>query len=385
MQAILLSLVGLALAAPPNVPVEIAQKIDRVSWTPEKTAELARRMPKVELHLHLDGALAPETIRALALEQGYAALKDKTTAEIAALAVVDKPRATLAEVLAAFGVVYPLLHTPGALERMSHDAALRAHRDNVRYLEARFAPALNTGAGLDEEHALLAVLKGLSRARQETGIRSGVILCLVRPFSFVSREKNAATLALALRYKGRGVVGVDLAGDEAAQPLADYRDWFRKAKAAGLKLTAHAGETPGSRDLETALELGVDRLGHATLLAESPATLERVKARGLPIEVNLTSNLRTGAVKDLKDHPARAWFDAGIPITPSTDDPGVFAIDLAHEYGVLASELRFTPKQIVEVAFQGIAASFLSDEEKRRLRTRFTAELEALLKDLAKR
>src|SRR5690242_11966345 len=82
MQAVLLSLVGLALAAPPNVPVEIAQKIDRVSWTPEKTAELARRMPKVELHLHLDGALAPETIRALALEQGYAALKDKTTAEI---------------------------------------------------------------------------------------------------------------------------------------------------------------------------------------------------------------------------------------------------------------------------------------------------------------
>jgi adenosine deaminase len=174
-------------------------------------------------------------------------------------------------------------------------------------------------------------------------------------------------------------VAIDLAGDEAAAPLADYAELFRRARAGGLALTAHAGEVAGSRDLETALELGVDRIGHGTILAGRPDLLAEIVRRGIPIEVNLTSNLRTGEVAALARHPAREWFRAGAKITLSTDDPGVFANDLSGEYLILHRELGFTAAELATVALQGVDALFLPAPERARLRARFERELVRLL------
>ncbi|MCX5786902.1 MAG: adenosine deaminase [Elusimicrobia bacterium] len=287
--------------------------------------------------------------------------------------------------LAAFKTVYPLLHTPQAVERMAYEAAMSEARHNVRYLEVRFAPALNAGEGFSSDSALKAALKGLARAEKRSGVKTGDILCLLRPFAHVSREQNEETVALAIRYKDRGVVAVDLAGDEAAQPLSDFRGLFAKAKAAGLRLTVHAGETPRSRDLETALDIGVDRIGHATLLASQPRLLRKFQERRPPIEVNLTSNLRTSAVKDLSGHPVRQWYAAGVPVALSTDDPGVFGIDLDHEYGLLAHALDFRPEAVLAVSFEGIEALFLPAARKKALRERFEAELLAILRDLSRK
>ena len=374
-----------ALGADPArsvLPKTVRAAVSKVRWTPELTDELIRRMPKVEVHLHLDGSLSPKTIRELAREQGYAPLSGKSEAEIAKLAVVDKPLASLSEVLAAFTTVYPLLHTPRAVERMSYEAAMSEARHNVRYLEVRFAPALNAGEDFSMEQALKAALKGLARAERRSGVKTGVILCLLRPFALVSREQNEETVALAIRYKDRGVVAVDLAGDEAAQPLSDFRGLFAKAKAAGLRLTVHAGETPRSRDLETALDIGVDRVGHATLLASQPRLLREFQRRRIPIEVNLTSNLRTAAVKDLSGHPVRQWYAAGIPVALSTDDPGVFGIDLDHEYRLLARTLHFPVTDLLAVSFEGIDALFVPEARKGELRARFEAESLAILREL---
>ena len=364
------------------VPDEIRSRIEGIQWTPELVDRLIRGMPKVETHLHLDGSLSPRTIMLLAQRQGYGPLAGKSEEEIGKLTMVDKPRSSLAEVLAAFHAVYPLLHDYEAIERIAYEAAVAAAGRNVRYLEARFAPALNTAAEFSMERVLQAALSGLARAEEDHGVKSGVIVCLIRPFSHVSRERNAEMAELAVRYKGRGVVALDLAGDESAQPLSEFRDLFEKAKAAGLGLTAHAGEAPGSRDLETVLELGLDRVGHAILLGRDPELLREFRARGIAVEVNLTSNLRTAAVADLASHPVKAWYAAGVPVALSTDDPGVFGIDIDHEYRLLARALGFSALEIVDVSLQGIDALFLSEERKQDLRERFRAELTAVLKGL---
>ncbi|KAB2964072.1 MAG: adenosine deaminase, partial [Thermoanaerobaculia bacterium] len=166
--------------------------------------------------------------------------------------------------------------------------------------------------------------------------------------------------------------------------LSAYAELFRRARRGGLGLTAHAGEVAGSADLETALALGVDRLGHATQLAARRKLLAEVIRRRIPVEVNLTSNLRTGAVRVVGEHPVREWFRAGVPIALGTDDPGVFGNDLAGEYLLLHRELGFSPGELIAVALQGVDALFLPEPRSRRLRRQFERELETLLDALAR-
>ena len=332
-------------------------------------------MPKVELHMHLDGSLSPETIKKLAMEQKYEPLMNKSVEEIADRAVVKTSRQTLAEVLEAFGTVYPLLHTEEALEEISYEYMQSAHRQNVIYAELRFAPALQATSEFPMSEVVESVVKGLERGEFDFGIQWGIIICFLRHMTV---EQNEEMLEAALEYKEQGVVGVDLAGDEALFPLTKFRDLFVRAKREGLFTTVHAGEAPGSRDLETALEIGVDRVGHATLVREDPLLFQEFVARRIPIEVNLTSNLRTGAVSSYSEHPAREWFVTGIPISVSTDDPGVFDIDLPHEYRIMVNQLGFTPDDLVSVQLGSIESAFLTREKKTALRDRFLFEMEEL-------
>jgi len=374
-------LTAAALAAP--LPPDLSARFARVAWTPARIERLAREMPKVETHVHLDGALSPETVQRLAIDQAFAPLAGLDLAEIRRRTVVDAPRENLAAVLQAFQAVYPLLRTPAALRLAARELVAAAARQSIRYLEVRFAPALQAAAGFPQDAVLDAVLEGLADGRRAHGVESAVIVCLIRPPTFVDLATNRAMLELAIARRGRGVVAIDLAGDEAAAPLADYADLYRRARAGGLGLTAHAGEVPGSRDLETALALGVDRISHATRLAERPDLLAEVVRRGTPIEVNLTSNLRTGAIADLAHHPVREWFRAGARIALSTDDPGVFANDLAGEYLILHRELGFAPPELATVALQGVDALFLPAPERARLRAAFESDLARLLDALA--
>jgi adenosine deaminase len=361
------------------LPPGLAERFARVEWSAERIDALVRRMPKVETHVHLDGALSPETLVFLAREVPDSVLHGLPVEEVRRRVVVDAPRENLAAVLSAFGAVLPLLHRAPALELAAYELVAAEARQNVRYVEVRFAPALHLAPGFGLEAVLDAVLAGLERGRRDFGVGSGVIVCLLRPPAYVSLAANRRMLDLALAYRGRGVVAVDLAGNEAAEPLATYADLFRAAESAGLAATVHAGEVPGSRDLETALGFGVQRLGHATELAHRPDLLAEVIRRGLPIEVNLTSNLRTGAVASYAAHPVRDWFRAGATIALSTDDPGIFANDLAGEYEILHRELGFSAAELAAVALQGIDALFLPAAERARLRADLLAELDRIL------
>lgn len=329
-------------------------------------------LPKVENHLHLDGALTPATVRVLADAVPGSPLSGLPLEEIRRRVVVDKPRAALAEVLAAFDAFYPLLRSGAAVELAAYEAAREAARQGVLYHELRFAPVLQEGPDFSARQALEAALRGAARGQEDFGVGAGFILCLLRPFSVVSREKNEEMAALAIDFAGRGVVGLDVADAGAGdEPLSSYARWLGAGRSAGLGLTAHAGEAPRDGEIEAALELGVNRIGHGVRLRDRPDLLRAVCGAGIFIEANLTSNLRTGAVPSYAEHPIRAWFDSGAKVTLSTDDPGVFGVDLTHEYRVLARELGFAPRQLVQVARAGIESLFLSARARKTLAAEF--------------
>jgi adenosine deaminase len=353
-------------------------RADAIAWTDETRERFVAALPKIETHLHLDGSLSPKTIAALARQQGYAPLMGRSEAEIAALTVVDEPREDLAAVLEAFLAIYPLLHTPEALETVAYDFIAAAHEQNIRYVEVRFAPVLQAVPEQEFtiEAVLEAVLAGLERGRRDFAVESAVIVCLFRPLPV---EVNAAMLDAAIAFRDRGVVGIDLAGDEGQVPLAEFAELYRRAADAGLFRTVHAGEIAGSKDLALALELGVDRIGHAKYIEAEPALFEEVLRRGIGLEVNLTSNHRTGAIATLAEHPARRWFDAGAALSVSTDDPGVFGITLTGEYSLLIRELGFGVGDLIELQRRTIATLFMPEADKRHLEARMLAEIEALL------
>ncbi|MDE2491993.1 MAG: adenosine deaminase [Elusimicrobia bacterium] len=362
------------------LPAPLRAAARRVPRTPEALARLIAALPKVETHLHLDGAVSAETAARLAADAPGSPLRGLPVEEVRRRVVVDRPRAALPEVLAAFGAFYPLLRSAAAVELVAYELLREAARQNVLYSEVRFAPVLQAAEGFPPEAALDAALRGLSRGRADFGADSGVIICLLRPFSAVSREDNAAMAALAVSRAGRGVVGLDVADAGAGDArLADYGPWFQAARAAGLGLTAHAGEAGRPGELEDALALGVDRIGHGVALRESPALRAEVRRRGIFVEANPTSNLRTGAVSSYAAHPLKSWREEGLAVAVSTDDPGVFGVDLNHEYEVLARELGFGPEDLLEVAWAGVESAFVPAAERRALAERFEERARAAL------
>lgn len=311
-----------------------------------------RSIHKIELHCHLDGALRPATILELGRARGVK-LPASRVSELIEHVQVRKP-CTLTECLKVFDLVLPLLQDSESLARAAYELVEDARNDNVRHLEVRFAPALHTSRGLSTDDAIAAVLRGLERARSAgLGVSSGVIVCLLRG---LPEARNAAAFESLRRAHGKGVVGLDLAGDESRFPLGAYAKFFERARELGIPATCHAGEVRLS-EIRAAIDLGVARLGHATRLCDDASLLGEVRRRGIAIEVNLTSNVRTGSVPSIESHPARTWFEAGIPLSLNTDDRGLFGIDLTHEYeqALLAG---FTPEELERLARDAARQAF---------------------------
>ncbi len=327
-----------------------------------------RELPKVELHCHLDGALRPATILELARERGVKLPAD--TAEGLTPHVQVRRTCTLTECLAVFELVYPLLRDARALERAAYELLEDSARDNIRYVEVRFAPSLNAAPGFSTDDALDAVVRGLDRGRVDFGVSSGVIVCLLRGHEPKRNRAAFETLKRGLLRRGAfghpGAVGLDLAGDESRHPIGDYADFFLEARQLGIPATCHAGEVSVA-EITAALELGVRRLGHATRLADDLTVQGAVARAGVAVEVNLTSNVRTGSVPSLERHPARRLFDARIPISFNTDDRGLFGIDLTHEYEA-ALHAGFSETEVARVALAAVDQLFLSDGDREVLR-----------------
>ncbi len=345
--------------------------------------EVLRKLPKAELHCHLDGALRPQTILELGRKSG-AKLPADTLEELIPFVQTSPSCESLGECLKAFDIICPLLCRPQALERAAYELVEDSAEDNIRHVEVRFAPELLCSSGMSSEESVEAVLRGLKKGLKDFGTSSSVILCLFRAHGPKENRRAFSVLKKAfnpkLSLKEPAVAALDLAGDEARHPTREFADYYAEAKKLGIHTTCHAGETSGTENLRSALEFSVDRIGHGVHLMEDDALLAEVVRRKVPLEIGITSNVRTKAVASLKDHPVRRFYEAGVRLTLNTDDRGVFAINLTGEYAQ-ALELGFSVRELADLSVASVDHLFLPSQERAALKARFQKEAAAALKE----
>lgn len=326
--------------------------------------EALRRMPKAELHVHLDGSLRPSTM--LELAASYGTTLPATDAEsLRRWMLVDDAR-NLEDYLARFDVTIALLQHPEAIERVAYEMVEDAAADGLKYLEIRYCPQLSTREGLSLDEVIEAEWRGLQRGLADFGVPARIINCSLRHYD---PELSLVIAEHSVRMRSHGVVGFDLAGGEAGRPCELHREAFDVAARGGLGITVHAGEAAGWESIFEAIHsCRAVRIGHGTRLHENPALLEYVRDRRICIEVNITSNLQTRAVATAAEHPVRQYFDAGIPVTLCTDSWLMSGVVLTDEYLLAQQALGFTPSELETMALTAFEHAFLPWPERVALR-----------------
>lgn len=336
--------------------------------------ELLVRLPKAELHVHLDGSLRVSTLIDLA-RQAKRSLPTQDPQALARYMLADGVR-DLEEYLTRFAITTAVLQTAEALERVAREMVEDAAADGIRYLEVRYSPQLSCQNGLTLTEVIAAIGRGLDAGGRAHEIRTAFIACTLRHFD---PEISIAIAAAALATRAHGTVGFDIAGGEAGQPALPHRAAFNLALRGGLSITVHAGEAAGPASIAEALfDCHAHRIGHGTRLYEDPVLLEYVRDHQVPIEVNITSNVQTRVVAAPQRHPVRRYFDAGIPVTLSSDNWLMSGVSLSQEYWLAHTALRFTRIDIETMILNGFRAAFLPLPERRRM----VAEVEAELAEL---
>jgi adenosine deaminase len=335
--------------------------------------ERLRRLPKAELHCHLDGSVRPETLIELATEYGAPMPRRDPDS------LRDYMRASdvhsLEEYLERFTVTLAVMQTADALERVAYELAEDAAADGVRYIEVRYAPVLNIRGGLSLGEAVEAPLRGLARAEEDHPIVGRVIVCALR---HLDPDTSLQIAELAVDYRLRGVVGFDLAGPEAAYPASHHARAFAYARDHGLACTCHAGEGAGADSVREAVHVcGADRLGHAARLAEDVSLIDYVGEHQIPLEICLTSNVQTGAASSYERHPVRQYFDRGLNVVLNTDNRLMSDTTLTDEYALAADRLRFTLDELSAIALNGFESAFLPLDERHGLIERARHEIAA--------
>ena len=339
--------------------------------------EILQRMPKAELHCHLDGSLRPSTLLALSSEQDYH-LPVTTAQSLGDWMRVDDAH-NLTEYLARFEITLAVMQDATSLERIAYELVLDASADGVRYIEVRFCPALNTRGGLSLDAVVLAVLRGLARGEVESGTMARVIICALRSLPWPHAMEMAE---LAVAFKDRGVVAFDLAGAELGNPAHLHALAFDFARANNVAITVHAGEGDGAHSIHEAVHrCATDRIGHGTRLHEDPALEAYVIDRQIPLEVCPTSNVQTRVVPAFGEHPLVRYRRMGAAVTLSTDNRLMSGVSLTDEYVRCAQHLSYGLADLTEMSLAAFDAAFLPQAERQRLRHAAERDIRQLLAD----
>ncbi len=334
-------------------------------------------LPKTDLHVHLDGSIRPASLLELAREHNQT-LPVRDVAELAKYMHVTDAR-NLVDYLARFTTTLSVLQTADALERVAYELVEDGAAENVRYMEVRFSPWLNTRNGLDMHQVVEATLRGFSRADDDFGTRTGTILCALRN---TETSTSVEIARVAVDFKNRGVVAFDLAGPEKGHPPAAHRDAFKLAADANLPVTVHAGEAFGPESIHQAIhDCGARRIGHGTRLAEDPELFAYVNDFRIPIEICLTSNVQTRVSESFASHPLRRFFDAGLVVSLNTDNRLMSGTTMTDEFLRAHEHLGFTWPELCTVARMGFQSAFLHHAERATLVATVDREIHELLGD----
>jgi adenosine deaminase len=337
------------------------------------SADLLHRLPKTDLHVHLDGSLRPETLLELARESG----EDLGLSDIEDVRrLVSAATGNLSNYLHVFETTLKVLQTAESLRRAAYELAEDAHRENVRYMEVRFSPSLHHRKGLSYEAIVDAVIDGLQQAEARMGIRCGVILCGIRT---IGAEESLRLARMAVKYKGRGVVGFDLAGEEKDYPAKHHLQAFYTVLNNNVNITVHAGEGFGAPSIAQALHYcGAHRIGHGTRLHEDEDLLNYVKDHRIPLEMCLSSNVQTGASPSLEEHPFGDYFRRQLRVTLNTDNRLVSQTTMTRELSLACETFDLSIYDLRKILINGFKSSFLPYDEKVEILRRAIDEMDHL-------
>jgi len=334
----------------------------------DEIAAWLRRLPKAELHLHLEGTIEPATLVELSQRQEAALGKPPLTLEAAQSLYQYKD---FSGFMLAFKAVTELLRTPEDYELITYRMLERLAKQGVVHAEVYVSVGVIyywRKAECDADPQFLdRIFAGMERGRErgerDFGVSLFWIFDAVRHFG----PEEAARVfrkAAELKPKYPSVIGIGIGGDERRTGSEPFRDLYAEAQTAGLHLTAHAGETVGPEGIWSALNIGSERIGHALSALDDRELMDVLAERQIPLEICISSNLRTGCCSSLERHPVKQYFDAGLMVTLNSDDPAMFGSDLEGEYMLAHREFGFTEEHLRELAANSVEASFLSPKRK---------------------
>lgn len=330
---------------------------------------LIQSLPKAELHLHLEGSVEPATLAELSRRHNTPLPTENNRYDVTGSGDEMTEEAVrqlysyknFSGFMMAFKAVTERLRTPEDYELVTHRLMQRLRQQNVLHAEVYVSVGVVRWRGQAFEPIFDGIERGRERGQRDFGVSLLWIFDAVRHFG---PEAAAEVFELAARLRERNVVAVGIGGDERRGPAEWFRDLFKKAADQGLCLTAHAGETVGPESVWGALNMGAQRIGHGLSIARDAELMEVLAHKQVPVEVCLSSNLRTGVCPDLREHPVKKMFDEGLMITLNTDDPAMFQTSLNREYELAAEEFNFSDEHLRELARNSFEASFLPAEKK---------------------
>jgi aminodeoxyfutalosine deaminase len=308
-------------------------------------------MARAELHLHLEGSIEPATIQLLEPGLSLAEIEERYSF------------CDFAGFLNCFKWIAQRLRTPEDYGLITRQLLARLEREGIVYAEITLA----AGVVLWKQQDLGAIFDAVQGAAEASPVEVQWNLDAIRQFG---PEAAMQVVEFAGRRLGQGVVSIGIGGDEAGGPAHWFAEVYRCAREKGLRLTAHAGETAGPESIWSALAIGAERIGHGIRAIDDPKLVAHLRDRGIPLEVCITSNVMTGAVASLEQHPVRRLFEAGVPITLNTDDPGIFRTSLEHEFEIARTHFGFSEAELSEISENAFRYRFAGGAQPRSVQHR---------------
>jgi adenosine deaminase len=334
--------------------------------------QIIAEIPKVELHLHLEGAIPLEILfQFIQRKEPSSSIKS-----------LDELRqkftyTDFAHFIELWLWKNTFIKDEGDFEEIAYQVLRNLSIQHVKYVEAFYSPGDYWRQGMSIQGITESIMAGKERASQDFGIQSELIIDLIRDHG---PEKGIRYLEEVTPYLGKGVIGIGIGGKEQGFPPNPYVDVYQEAKKRGFRLTAHAGEAAGAHSIWAAVEkLGVERIGHGLRAYEDPQLVSLLKERQIPLEMCVISNVKTGVCDAIESHPIKDYFQKGLLVTVNSDDPTMFNTSINQEYLALIQQLGFTLNELKQLSMNGLEASFLSNEDKKAMRVQFETEWQQLL------
>ncbi len=331
-----------------------------------ETLDAIRALPKVELHIHILGSIRPQTLLSIIEEDGIQA-PYKSVEEI----VKRFEYSDFANFIRGYMEIVEYVKDEKHFERITYEMLENCAKSNVQYVEASFSPSDHIPKGLEFDRMADSINRGIQRAKRDFGIETNIRVDLVRS----STIEQAMEVLDSIQKNPANIISVDLGGNENQDPPGPFAEPYKRAGTMGLHRVAHAGEAAGPESIWEAIQLlDVERIGHGVTAGQDPELIEYLKREKIAIEMCPVSNLRTGVVSTIKDHPIREYFDKGLIVTVSSDDPSLFHTSMNNEYFQIHEHLNFSLKELYQISLNGIQTAFIDEGKRSELYRQFSEE-----------